>query len=202
MGDTNFQVIQTRKLTLENISGGNVAFKVKTTALKAYLVRPSNAVLLPGETKEVSIMLQKQTERPKNYDHRFLVQAYSTTDTEVSTKEAWVALQRSSRLQEFRLSVVFPDTPVLMANQGGGSSGGDAGGPGASGDLKGKYDELVTYVEKLERQKQVLEQEVRALRKQGESGGSKGWALWQVLAAIIFAVLAVTLGERAKNAAI
>merc|ERR1712194_950216 len=152
MGDTNFQVIQTRKLTLENISGGNVAFKVKTTALKAYLVRPSNAVLLPGETKEVSIMLQKQTERPKNYDHRFLVQAYSTTDTEVSTKEAWVALQRSSRLQEFRLSVVFPDTPVLMANQGGGSSGGDAGG-GVSGDLKGKYDELVTYVEKLERQK-------------------------------------------------
>lgn len=180
--DNNFNQVQTRKLVLENISTGNVAFKVKTTALKAYLVRPSNAVLAPGEKKEVQIMLQKLTEKPKNHDHRFLVQALPTTDSELSSKDAWAELQRKATCQEFRLSVVFPES--------GSSYEGDAT------DLRSKYDELQAYTQKLENQKAVIESEMKKLEASAPSGAKRGYALWQLVAAVILALFVAKVAER------
>ena len=62
-----------QKLVITNISGGPIAFKVKTTAPKAYLVRPSNDMLAAGRSVDVKILLQPGVER--DTPHRFLVQA-------------------------------------------------------------------------------------------------------------------------------
>merc|ERR1712096_396772 len=146
-----FSETQVQYLTLRNIctDGYNVAFKVKTTALKAYLVRPSSAVLKPGETMQVSIMLQKLTEVPANYMHRFLVQALKTSVTQVETREQWFQLAKEFPPQEMKLSVVFPD-----ANGGGqrGSSG------------NAEYDRLLNQYKSLEGRKRGLENEVAQLR--------------------------------------
>ena len=63
-----------QRLTLTNITNGSVAFKVKTTAPKAYLVRPSNEMLKKGESVDVQILLQPKF-AGKDLPHRFLVQA-------------------------------------------------------------------------------------------------------------------------------
>eukprot|EP00392_Amoebophrya_sp_AT5.2_P014701 g14862.t1 len=107
---TNFgEETHATKLVLENVSEENVAFKVKTTALKAYLVRPSQSVLQAGEKVEVQIMLQRLTEIPANHRHRFLVQAVATRETNLNSREAWPQLIQDNPVQEFKLSVVFPD---------------------------------------------------------------------------------------------
>lgn len=53
-------------LGLENLTDGYLAFKVKTTAPKGYLVKPSNGVLEPNGKKDISIHLLPQFEPPKN----------------------------------------------------------------------------------------------------------------------------------------
>lgn len=173
--DNDFRQQQQRLLTLRNTTSGNVAFKVKTTALKAYLVRPSNAVLLPGESKDVQIMLQKLSEKPKNHEHRFLVQAMATSEAEISSKDAWAEMQRTTQMQEYRLSVVFAE-------------GGD--------DLKHKYEELEAYTRKLEAQKSVVEAEIKRLESSGSGTKKKGFALWQVVFLVVLALFLAKVYER------
>jgi len=96
-------------LRLENISRTNVAFKVKTTALKAFLVNPSSSILEPGKSVDVQIMLQRLPEVPPNHKHRFLVQAVGTEETSLEGREAWPQLVKDKTITEFRLSVVFAD---------------------------------------------------------------------------------------------
>lgn len=66
-----------------------VAIKIKTTAVKAYLVKPSSAVLNPGESCSVTIMLQPLQDNPSSGQHKFLVQAVPTTLAGPITKEQW-----------------------------------------------------------------------------------------------------------------
>ncbi|CAG9323540.1 unnamed protein product [Blepharisma stoltei] len=68
----------TTSLNLKNIHTTPVAFKVRTTAPKSYLVRPSQGILFPGEAKELSIIMQPLSEHPGEVSHRFLVQAIPT----------------------------------------------------------------------------------------------------------------------------
>jgi hypothetical protein len=78
-------------LTLTNDSQVNVAFKVKTTAPKAYVVKPSYGTLRPRESQEVQIILQPQGQGAdvSVSTHRFLVQAVPAPSSEEVPREQW-----------------------------------------------------------------------------------------------------------------
>ncbi|CAE8600166.1 unnamed protein product, partial [Polarella glacialis] len=176
-----------RMLKLTNGSTGNVAFKVKTTAPKSYLVRPSSGTLRPRESTEVQIILQPPGDG--RVDHRFLVQAVQVASSVAVSREQWAEFSKES-IQEQRLSVVLEEreseTAGGKANESYGSSaaaeavGRAAGGSSmeAPADLQVKYDELVQYTLMLEKQKKKLEADIDNLQmakgsSSADSGGYK-----------------------------
>lgn len=185
---TDFSSTKTEILKIENTSTTNVAFKVKTTALKAYLVRPSSHVLKPGESMDVQVMLQRMTEVPANFQHRFLVQALSCTTDTIESRDQWFALAKQSPVVEFRLAVSFPDV-----NGVGDSPGGR--------DLKDKYEEIIKYTRRLAEQKANVEQEIKTIKstvKVSQDSGKTTFALWQVVLMCVLVLLAVKVAEKSK----
>jgi hypothetical protein len=64
-------------LQLCNPTDAPIAFKVKTTSPKKYCVRPNTGVVAPGQTQEVTVIMQAQKEAPpdlQNCKDKFLVQ--------------------------------------------------------------------------------------------------------------------------------
>ncbi|EER06906.1 Vesicle-associated membrane protein-associated protein SCS22, putative, partial [Perkinsus marinus ATCC 50983] len=74
--NTLYQSVNTT-LSLTNVDGDKkaVAFKIKTTAPRNYLVRPSSGVVAADATVDVQIILQPQTSDPSLNTDRFLIQA-------------------------------------------------------------------------------------------------------------------------------
>eukprot|EP00887_Chlorella_sp_A99_P001219 scaffold14.g1219.t1 len=65
-------------LTLQNVTGERVAFKVKTTSPKKYCVRPSNGFVEPNGTRDVQVIMQAQKEYPPSFadcKDKFLIQS-------------------------------------------------------------------------------------------------------------------------------
>jgi len=189
---TKFDQTITERLTLENLTNTNVGFKVKTTALKAYLVRPSSDVIKPGEKKEVQIMLQKLSEVPANNTHRFLVQGLQTSLEVIDSRDTWQELSRTTAVEEHRLSVTFPDV--------NGREGHRPGGTGSSNDLKVKYEEIVKYTQRLTEQKELVTKEITTLKGQlaarGEGAGRSGYQLWHIVLCVMLAILAMKVFEK------
>lgn len=174
-----------QKLTITNVHSGPIAFKVKTTAPKAYLVRPSNDMLPRGESIDIQIFLQPNVGRET--PHRFLVQAVALPEgkNENLTKSEWTAMDKALVFEQ-RLSVREPSAdfgglpPNLVAHD-----------PNNLADLQKKYDELVKYVLNLETQTQQLEEQRDQLRekaaKSRNSGG--GYSALHVFFAVIIVVV-------------
>ncbi|XP_053991500.1 uncharacterized protein LOC128883312 [Hylaeus volcanicus] len=95
------------KVTLYNISTTPIAFKIKTTAPKNYLVRPSAGILLARESKKIDLLLEKHGDDLDNSMDRFLIQAVPV-DTEIKTltKEFWTDIPKEI-IQHHRLNVSF-----------------------------------------------------------------------------------------------
>ncbi|KAJ7069748.1 PapD-like protein [Mycena amicta] len=67
-----------RSLTISNHNSQPVAFKVKTTAPKLYAVRPNTGRVEPGQSVEVSVMLQPLKDEPPSgakCKDKFLIQS-------------------------------------------------------------------------------------------------------------------------------
>ncbi|CDI77332.1 major sperm protein domain-containing protein, putative [Eimeria acervulina] len=137
------------QLTLRNVSSHPfVAYKIKTTAPKNYLVRPSTGAVPQGESRSVQIVLQAMTEEPpKTATDRFLVQATPVESTAPLPRSYWLELSRSE-IEETRLSVSFKRTgsseaaaaaAAAAAAGAGGGAAADRPGPG-SGEDKGDAD--------------------------------------------------------------
>lgn len=62
-------------LSIKNTLQDYLAFKVKTTAPKQFVVRPNSGRLSPGESVEVSIVLQARESADFNRKDKFLVQS-------------------------------------------------------------------------------------------------------------------------------
>eukprot|EP01053_Blabericola_migrator_P004991 Blabericola_migrator_1__4990@NODE_2593_length_2561_cov_173_171612_g1625_i0_p3_GENE_NODE_2593_length_2561_cov_173_171612_g1625_i0NODE_2593_length_2561_cov_173_171612_g1625_i0_p3_ORF_typecomplete_len180_score23_29Motile_Sperm/PF00635_26/1_4e26PapDlike/PF14874_6/0_0004DUF5001/PF16392_5/0_012ASH/PF15780_5/0_014PapD_N/PF00345_20/0_058TMEM131_like/PF12371_8/0_098DUF1081/PF06448_11/4_5e02DUF1081/PF06448_11/1_5Ice_nucleation/PF00818_17/0_75_NODE_2593_length_2561_cov_173_171612_g1625_i0100639 len=94
-------------LQLENPSDTHVAFKIKTTAPKSYLVKPSSGVVPPNGRQQISILLIPLYEPPReSTPDRFLVQSTVIANAEPLSKEAWADLAvMKEKLHEKRLSV-------------------------------------------------------------------------------------------------
>ncbi|KAF7457054.1 MSP (Major sperm protein) domain-containing protein [Cryptosporidium felis] len=188
----------TTPLVLENVTSSTVAFKIKTTAPRGYLVRPSSGLIQAGQSKEIQVILQPlQSVEQASPSHRFLIQTTACDSSiEQLTKDFWQELSKE-QLFEHRLSVIFKQDNVgvnelLPGSTGGASSGVSQGvtgqtlssGVGSSlsnnaqpnlvdSEYRSKYDELVQYCLALEKQSNELKEEVVSLREKLEKSESK-----------------------------
>merc|ERR1712005_95256 len=94
----------------------------------------------------------------------------------MGTKAEWSALTKD-QIYEQRLTVI--DTP--SAGGGAGASPADQVAPG---DLQQKYEELVDYVLKLEKETEGLEKKRNALKAKVGPGSGGGFQLWHIIAAV------------------
>lgn len=162
-----------------------VAYKVKTTAQKKYLVSPSNGLLKPQESVEVHILLQAQYQ-PAEKEDRFMVLACKTAATQKLSRDEWSA---QANVEDVRLKVALraKDSAGVEAAKGGGSK---------KSDLQSQYEELFAYTLELERKKKQADSELESLQSSsgGAAGGRKGFPLYVLLlSAAVAAVIARTV---------
>lgn len=193
---TQSQSTPNQTLKLTNISSSNVAFKVKTTAPKSYLVRPSSGTLKKGSDISVQIIMQPHVVAPPGgnnaeglpKDHRFLVQAVVTTGSDPVEREQWSSFKKED-IEEKRLNVKLEEpgrdsegnaTPADGAADYGApemksvaSAGWQDSGAAGSIPNRAKYEELVQYTYRLDKEKKDLEEELKELKKR-TSVGAKG----------------------------
>lgn len=183
------------KLVLTNTQSSPVAFKVKTTKPKSYLVRPSSGTLKPSDTQEVQIILQVgvDADDPQKAD-RFLVQAVKVDSSSTTlTKEDWGSV---SGIQEMRLNVSLGvnHTSVGGKEPAAGPEKTSGGAEETPGDLKQKYDELVDYVKSLQKEKKVLEDKI----KNADARPAHAKEGYSMVHLVIVAILAYLLAYVAK----
>lgn len=176
-----------RILKLTNTTQGQVAFKVKTTAPKAYLVRPSAGVVGPNGQQEVQIILQPQGIEGQPNNHRFLVQAVASSSAEPLSRDEWADLAKGNpttktgknALQEQRLSVEVENQEERQEERPGGmppARSFEANAPervnltansanAPASELKVKYDEIVQYTLMLEKEKKKMANELASAKQ-------------------------------------
>ncbi|KAJ2919204.1 hypothetical protein MD484_g1217, partial [Candolleomyces efflorescens] len=103
-----------RSLTITNNNAQPIAFKVKTTAPKLYCVRPNSGRVEPGESLEVSVMLQALKEEPPlnaKCKDKFLIQStVITPDKETMTlQEIWASTDTNEegKVHQQKLRVTY-----------------------------------------------------------------------------------------------
>eukprot|EP01066_Platyproteum_vivax_P001876 Platyproteum_vivax@DN12343_c0_g1_i1.p1 len=173
----------TVSLRIENTTSSRVAFKIKTTAPKTYLVKPSTGLLDDREAKTVEIILQPLKELPKEAcSDRFLVQATKTTNSEPLSREEWNQVEKSD-IQDLRLSVqhltdsaspvpndtglhtppngagVLPSAPAANATSDSKDVAKDSAKEGGS-QMAEKYSDLASYSKSLELRYSELKKKV------------------------------------------
>ena len=94
----------TEYLTLSNPTNQPLAFKVKTTAPKLYCVRPNASVIEPGQSLQISIILQGFSQPlPSDYkckDKFLLVSVPASPQTDASKiGELWPQLEAQNKAQ-------------------------------------------------------------------------------------------------------
>lgn len=177
-------------LKLTNKSSGHVAFKVKTTAPKSYIVKPSSGTIGPGESTHVDITLTMQPSPGDGSNHRFLVQAHPLDGPRQVSREDWTSFKRED-VEEQRLNVVLDESgPGPTADVSRPTSAGEPG------DLQVKYDELVQYTLMLEKQKKKVEADLdEEKNKRLVSGDVGGYSKVHM---IVIALLAFLLSYATK----
>jgi len=190
----------TRILKLNNASAGCVAFKVKTTAPKSYLVRPSSGTVKPGDNMEVQIILQPGQQDGSTSSHRFLVQAVVAADGEPVSREAWAEFPKD-KVQEARLNVVVEEREDPAAAKVDATSTFASTSPNdTSTDLAMKYEELVQYTLMLEKEKKKLEDDLSVKKRNRGGSSSTGYSnMHLILVAVVVFLLsycAKFIGDR------
>jgi len=192
-----------RILKLRNKSNGHVAYKVKTTAPKSYLVRPSSGVLNPNSSADVQIILQQQTGAETiTTAHRFLVQAVTVQSDAAVSREQWNEWQQNQKdtLQEQRLNVdiIEQDAEPALNRPVDNSSVAPSSRDASETTMAAKYDELVKYTLSVEKEKKQLQAELDSKKGKGavaESAYSLVHLLMAAFFGVLLAMLPKTLGK-------
>lgn len=208
----------TVNLRLTNVSNGPVAYKIKTTAPKNYLVRPSSGVLGASEKRDVQIVLQPNAANNNAavVNDRFLVQATSITSLNTTVnKEFWSEIPKE-QLEDQRLSVTISDRSASSAPAAPAPPAAPSAHPRSisslsatnqnntaaadSSNYETRYNDLLQYSVSLEKQKNLLTRELEALRRQHPNAmtntgflGSFRFELIHVLIAIVITALVARL---------
>jgi len=189
-----------RNLELENTSGVHVAYKVKTTAPKSYLVRPSNGTLKPGERATIDIIVQNAAGGTIDYDkHRFLVQSVEVKENQVVDKNMWNEIDKNA-VHEKKLNVTMEyieergganKMPPASRDHGSQRPAIDEPSQDSQTDLKTKYDELVQYTLMLENEKKKLQAEKSDLERtgRGAASASGGYGIHHVIGVMLLTFL-------------
>uniref|UniRef100_A0A8R1V262 Major sperm protein n=1 Tax=Pristionchus pacificus TaxID=54126 RepID=A0A8R1V262_PRIPA len=102
-----FTDVVTSYLKIQNPQSKTICFKVKTTAPKQYCVRPNSGVLKPGETANISVMLQPIDSIPADAaKHKFMVQSCYAPSEGVDIDAFWKTVA-PTELHYGKLRVVF-----------------------------------------------------------------------------------------------
>ncbi|KAF5382597.1 hypothetical protein D9615_002909 [Tricholomella constricta] len=103
-----------RSLTITNHNSQPVAFKVKTTAPKLYCVRPNSGRVEPGESIDVSVMLQALREEPPSNakcKDKFLIQSTLITAEKetMALQDIWTATDKDEegKVHQQKLRVTY-----------------------------------------------------------------------------------------------
>lgn len=162
-------------ITLKNNNATKrVAFKIKTTAPKKYVVRPSSGIVEANGTTTVQVIMQAQKDYPLDYANckdKFMVQCVALADGEdVVPSSTFNKDVKGEALKEARLRVILegpaaPPSPV--------PEGEEAGGAGADDSrLKTAYNDLAATTQEnnyLKAKVDKLKQESEGLRRQLDS---------------------------------
>ena len=159
---------ETNTLALKNVSDCTVAYKVKTTAQKKYLVSPSNGILMAGETVQVSILKQAGYV-PAEKEDRFMLLACETRSTEKLSSEEWTA---QTNVEDIRLMVVLEASDITLSPIPGKSSN-MMDDDRKSDLLQAKYGDLLTYTINLEREKNAADMQLEHLTSTTSSKGKR-----------------------------
>jgi hypothetical protein len=184
-------------LRLSNTSNGYAAFKVKTTAPKLYLVKPSAGTLAPGGNVEVVITHQPQKDEGASGTHRFLVQAVAAVSDATVSKEEWGSFSKDV-IQDVKLGVVLDDEqrePLPSTKEEASRA---VGPPEGSEELKDMYKDALNKAEQIERKKQELEEQLQQVRRSAQRGPASSdrggfGPVHLLLAAVTGAMLAYAL---------
>eukprot|EP00919_Chromeraceae_sp_WS-2016_P066092 GHVR01156352.1.p1 GENE.GHVR01156352.1~~GHVR01156352.1.p1 ORF type:complete len:224 (+),score=58.83 GHVR01156352.1:22-672(+) len=158
----------TSTLKLENTSDVNVAFKIKTTAPRNYLVRPSNGVIRPGEKSDIQIILQPLSVAPESEtssDDKFLVQAAQVSDDKPAPKDFWTNVPKNM-IQDQRLQ-------VQLRRAGAEGAEGAEGGGANRGGIRGQTLQATSGSNELN--------DLRTQLHKLKMSQAKGFDLWHVL---------------------
>ncbi|KAF6258557.1 PapD-like protein [Scenedesmus sp. NREL 46B-D3] len=110
-------------ISIHNPTGDRLAFKVKTTTPKKYVVRPSSGVVDPRSTANVQVIMQAQKEIPADFascKDKFLVQVKGMEADEEVTADTFKA---AKGVKDTKIRVVLegppaPPSPVPEVNEG------------------------------------------------------------------------------------
>ncbi|EZG43502.1 putative vesicle-associated membrane protein [Gregarina niphandrodes] len=179
-------------LRLENPHDRVAAFKIKTTAPKSYLVKPSSGVIEGRQTQSISILLMPQFEKQQHTTSadRFLIQSTFIASAVPLSKEEWSTI-RKDKLEEKKLNVNIVWTARLDNSIGAPPVSNNVSVlaakplPNDYSGLKIAYEELLTIAITLERQNRELTAErdglpaVRHASHDKRIPGSQ-FELWQI----------------------
>lgn len=190
-------------LKVKNTTSSPVAFKVKTTAPKNYLVKPSAGTIPGNGVSEIKITLNKQSTEPTSNGDRFLVQAVKTVNGKEMGKEEWSSVDKSS-IQELRLHVVFSGSAGSASPAASAPSATPAveipqplGKDATPEQVREKYDQLVVLTGQMDKDKKRLESELDQcrvqLRKTKSISVGGGFSALQLFVAMVLAVLLARL---------
>jgi len=120
----NKQLLAT--ITVNNPLDRRVAFKIKTTMPKKYVVRPSSGIVEAKSSTNVQVIMQAQKEVPPDFAttpcrDKFMIQVTPLADGEAIDKETFDRDKRKVEVQEHRLRVLLegpaaPPSPVPEAD--------------------------------------------------------------------------------------
>lgn len=118
----NKQLLAT--ITIKNNNDKRVAFKIKTTAPKKYVVRPSSGIVEAKSQTSVQVIMQAQKEYPADFQNckdKFMVQTTLLDDSEQLDRDTFLKDGRKDT-KEYRLKVIMegpaaPPSPVPEANE-------------------------------------------------------------------------------------
>lgn len=190
-------------LRLTNNNSRAVAYKVKTTAPKAYIVKPSQGMLKKGESCNVQIFLQASVppENQATTRDRFLVQAVDLGDSEEAPdKEQWKTFRN---VQEAKMSVQLNEgapettsTPQKADLYGSGI--GSASASSVSNDLPHRYEEMQKYNKDLDKQINRLKAEIADAKAKANSGvaADGGYGIHHIIIVALIAFVLSIIGQR------
>lgn len=203
-------------ITITNQSGERLAFKVKTTTPKKYVVRPSSGIVEGKGTANVQVIMQAQKELPADLAQckdKFLVQLKGLEPGEELTQDTFKAPKgvRDTKIRVVLDGPPAPPSPVPEVNEqddsestrtGTASAGGhhDVHPAAASGDassfiqenraLKLQLDRLVAERDDL---RSKLDKATGALSKNSSAGSASSFS--SIVPVLIVALIAFLVGH-------